>query len=193
MVWHLQAPGLWERIHKTFNNLNFVLFYFSYSTPVPAWSCAWNDYDTNYIYCGLQNGTCLIFDVRNTDTYLKSIQSATGGSCPVISVAHVSPDPHGALRWDENSTIGCAVTYRFYKLVLVKSGFQLSQLLRNDSNYSDNQTQREIMMYPLKDSVMTRSAIDFSFVVDKDSFPFVSTKCTCTFSSFDCFTLLCPL
>ncbi|XP_078366102.1 E3 ubiquitin-protein ligase rfwd3.S-like isoform X1 [Oculina patagonica] len=70
----------------------------TYSTPVPAWSCAWNDHDTNYIYCGLQNGTCLIFDVRNTDTYLKSIQSATGGSCPVISVAHVSPDPHSALR-----------------------------------------------------------------------------------------------
>ena len=85
--------------------MNFALFYFSYSTPVPAWSCTWNDYDTNYIYCGLQNGTCLIFDVRNTDTYLKSIQSATGGSCPVISVAHVSPDPHGALRWDALSSI----------------------------------------------------------------------------------------
>lgn len=70
----------------------------TYSTPVPAWSCAWNDHDTNYIYCGLQNGTCLIFDVRNTDTYLKSIHSTTGGSCPVISVAHVSPDPHSALR-----------------------------------------------------------------------------------------------
>lgn len=71
---------------------------FSYNTPAPAWSCAWNDYDTNYIYCGLQNGTCLIFDVRNTDTYLKSLQNATGGSCPVISVAHVSPDPNGDLR-----------------------------------------------------------------------------------------------
>jgi len=70
----------------------------TYSTPAPAWSCAWNDYDTNYIYCGLQNGTCLIFDVRNTNTYLKSIQNETGGSCPVISVAHVSPDPHGVLR-----------------------------------------------------------------------------------------------
>lgn len=70
----------------------------TYSTPAPAWSCAWNDYDTNYIYCGLQNGTCLIFDVRNTTTYLKSIQSASGGLCPVISVAHVSPDPHGVLR-----------------------------------------------------------------------------------------------
>lgn len=70
----------------------------TYNTPAPAWSCAWNDYDTNYIYCGLQNGTCLIFDVRNTDTYLKSLQNATGGSCPVISVAHVSPDPNGDLR-----------------------------------------------------------------------------------------------
>lgn len=69
-----------------------------YDTPVPAWSCAWNEYDTNYIYCGLQNGTCLIFDVRNTDTYLKSIHNEAGGSCPVISVAHVSPDPHGLLR-----------------------------------------------------------------------------------------------
>ena len=74
------------------------LLNFSYNTPAPAWSCAWNDYDTNYIYCGLQNGTCLIFDVRNTDTYLKSLQNATGGSCPVISVAHVSPDPNGDLR-----------------------------------------------------------------------------------------------
>ena len=102
---------------QTINNLKCVLFYVSYSTPVPAWSCAWNDYDTNYIYCGLQNGTCLIFDVRNTDTYLKSIQSATGGSCPVISVAHVSPDPHGALRWDELSQSGCAVTYGIYEVV----------------------------------------------------------------------------
>ena len=74
------------------------LFNFSYNTPAPAWSCAWNDHDANYIYCGLQNGTCLIFDVRNTDTYLKSLQNASGGSCPVISVAHVSPDPNGDLR-----------------------------------------------------------------------------------------------
>ncbi|KAK2566406.1 E3 ubiquitin-protein ligase RFWD3 [Acropora cervicornis] len=35
---------------------------------------------------------------RNTDTYLKSIHNEAGGSCPVISVAHVSPDPHGLLR-----------------------------------------------------------------------------------------------
>ncbi|XP_068709134.1 E3 ubiquitin-protein ligase rfwd3.S-like [Montipora capricornis] len=70
----------------------------TYNTPAPAWSCAWNDYDTNYIYCGLQNGTCLIYDVRNTDTYLKSIQNAAGGSCPVISVAYVSPEPNSPLR-----------------------------------------------------------------------------------------------
>ncbi|PFX34109.1 E3 ubiquitin-protein ligase RFWD3-like [Stylophora pistillata] len=70
----------------------------TYNTPAPAWSCAWNEDDTNYIYCGLQNGTCLIFDIRNTDTYLKSIQNTTRGSCPVIALAHVSPDPHSALR-----------------------------------------------------------------------------------------------
>ncbi|XP_066020492.1 E3 ubiquitin-protein ligase rfwd3.L-like [Pocillopora verrucosa] len=70
----------------------------TYNTPVPAWSCAWNKDDTNFIYCGLQNGTCLIFDIRNTETYLKSIQNTTGGSCPVIALAHVSSDPHSALR-----------------------------------------------------------------------------------------------
>ena len=95
-----------------------LFHYIRYSTPAPAWSCAWNEYDTNYIYCGLQNGTCLVFDIRNTNTYLKSIQNAAGGSCPVISVAHVSPDPHSVLRWGLMTT-GLDIIVRFKVVINV--------------------------------------------------------------------------
>ncbi|KAK3735543.1 hypothetical protein QZH41_016125, partial [Actinostola sp. cb2023] len=70
----------------------------SYTTPVPAWSCAWNNSDTNYMYCGLQNGSCLMFDVRNTNTYLKNLLGEGDSLCPVISLAHVMPDPNSNFR-----------------------------------------------------------------------------------------------
>ncbi|EDO47854.1 predicted protein, partial [Nematostella vectensis] len=70
----------------------------TYTTPVPVWSCAWDQSDTNYMYCGLQNGSCLIFDVRNTSTSLKSLKNETASSCPVVSLAHILPSQTSKLR-----------------------------------------------------------------------------------------------
>eukprot|EP00794_Sanderia_malayensis_P016869 gene16869-18573_t len=66
----------------------------SYTCPSPVWSCQWNNTDTNYMYCGLQNGTCLVFDIRKTDAYLRCLLAPNGTPCPVVSIAYVPPSPN---------------------------------------------------------------------------------------------------
>lgn len=61
----------------------------SYNCSSPVWSCCWNDLNTNFMNAGLQNGQCLIFDIRKTVEPLKSFQAMNGLSCPVVSMAFV--------------------------------------------------------------------------------------------------------
>lgn len=61
----------------------------TYQTPLPAWACAWNQDDYNYLYCGLQNGTVYVYDVRNTSGHVTELQRPGGGACPITSLAYV--------------------------------------------------------------------------------------------------------
>eukprot|EP01113_Clastostelium_recurvatum_P038095 TRINITY_DN5649_c0_g1_i2.p1 TRINITY_DN5649_c0_g1~~TRINITY_DN5649_c0_g1_i2.p1 ORF type:complete len:669 (-),score=188.81 TRINITY_DN5649_c0_g1_i2:88-2094(-) len=60
-----------------------------YATDAPVWSCEW-DRDTPHImYCGLVNGTVLVFDVRQTRGYM---ERCTGPNrMPVHSLCYIPP------------------------------------------------------------------------------------------------------
>ncbi|WCJ34519.1 Transducin/WD40 repeat-like superfamily protein [Euphorbia peplus] len=44
----------------------------SYDLPAAAWSCSWDLNSSNHLYAGLQNGSLLAFDVRQTGSPLES-------------------------------------------------------------------------------------------------------------------------
>nr|XP_043631206.1 E3 ubiquitin-protein ligase RFWD3-like isoform X2 [Erigeron canadensis] len=63
----------------------------TYDLPAPAWSCSW-DIDSSYhVYTGLQNGTVLAFDIRQTRIPLESRTGLSGN--PVHTVISVAPGP----------------------------------------------------------------------------------------------------
>ena len=70
-----------------------ALSIFSYNCPSPVWSCCWNDFDTNFVNAGLQNGKCLVFDIRKTNEALKSFNAIDGASCPIISMVYAPKCP----------------------------------------------------------------------------------------------------
>uniref|UniRef100_A0A0R0KUV1 RING-type E3 ubiquitin transferase n=1 Tax=Glycine max TaxID=3847 RepID=A0A0R0KUV1_SOYBN len=56
----------------------------NYDLQVPAWSCSWDLNNSHYIYAGLQNGSVLVFDMRQTAGPMKSLVGLT--SNPVHTV-----------------------------------------------------------------------------------------------------------
>lgn len=60
----------------------------TYNCEYPVWSCAWNEEDYNYLYAGLQNGTVLMFDMRNTSQYVHQFNNH-GSRSPVLSVNYL--------------------------------------------------------------------------------------------------------
>jgi len=65
----------------------------SYNCPSAVWSCCWNDFDTNYINVGLQNGQCLVYDIRKTGEVFKSFQAIGGSTCPIVTMAYAPKSP----------------------------------------------------------------------------------------------------
>lgn len=62
----------------------------SYSLPVPAWACCWNEDDNNYVYCGLSNGNFMTFDLRQTAGHVKMLQRPDNHNhIPVTSLTYV--------------------------------------------------------------------------------------------------------
>ena len=61
----------------------------SYETSSPAWACAWNADDPNYIYAGLQNGVVNVYDARNTAGHVTCLQQPGGGRVPITSLSYV--------------------------------------------------------------------------------------------------------
>jgi E3 ubiquitin-protein ligase RFWD3 len=59
-----------------------------YSLPVPGWSCCWNYDQPTYIYCGLANGSIMIFDTRRTDCHVEELKR-NDSLVPVTSLAYV--------------------------------------------------------------------------------------------------------
>lgn len=62
----------------------------SYDLPAAAWSCSWDLNSSHYLYAGLQNGTLLVFDMRQT---LRPVESVVGMTCnPIHSMYSLVPD-----------------------------------------------------------------------------------------------------
>ncbi|KAF3793385.1 E3 ubiquitin-protein ligase [Nymphaea thermarum] len=57
----------------------------TYNLQAPAWSCAWDLNDSNYVYVGLQNGLLLIFDLRQT---MHPVQTVGGLSSHPVHTVH---------------------------------------------------------------------------------------------------------
>ncbi|KAK1162090.1 E3 ubiquitin-protein ligase RFWD3-like [Acipenser oxyrinchus oxyrinchus] len=60
----------------------------TYNTGRPVWSCCWCLDDPNYIYAGLNNGSILVYDTRDTSTYVQEL-APLGSRCPVASLSYL--------------------------------------------------------------------------------------------------------
>jgi len=66
---------------------------------MPVWSCAWNADDRNYFYAGLQNGSVLMFDIRNLAQPVTTLTHDTGSRSPVVSVQYLPAVSGSRVRW----------------------------------------------------------------------------------------------
>ncbi|KAK4281516.1 hypothetical protein QN277_012997 [Acacia crassicarpa] len=62
----------------------------NYDLQVPAWSCSWDLSSSHNVYAGLQNGSVLVFDLRQTAGPIKSLNGLT--SNPVHTVQSLVQD-----------------------------------------------------------------------------------------------------
>ncbi|KAG0557278.1 hypothetical protein KC19_11G116300 [Ceratodon purpureus] len=63
----------------------------TYMLPNPSWACAWDPCDPNRLYTGLQNGTLLTFDMRQTSSPLDTLKSPS--STPIHTLQYVPKNP----------------------------------------------------------------------------------------------------
>nr|XP_002123329.1 E3 ubiquitin-protein ligase RFWD3 isoform X1 [Ciona intestinalis] len=61
-----------------------------YKVGKPVWSCCWDTNNRNIIYSGLNNGSFMQFDLRNTSEAMSTMEN-TWSRCPVVSLYHVPP------------------------------------------------------------------------------------------------------
>ncbi|KAK2364186.1 E3 ubiquitin-protein ligase RFWD3 [Trifolium repens] len=79
----------------------------NYDLQVPAWSCSWDHISTHNIYAGLQNGSVLVFDMRQTSGPLKSLAGLTSNPIHSLqSLAQTTSLPSGARTILSASAIG---------------------------------------------------------------------------------------
>ncbi|KAA0724164.1 E3 ubiquitin-protein ligase RFWD3 [Triplophysa tibetana] len=60
----------------------------TYNTGKPVWSCCWCHDNNNYIYAGLSNGSVLVYDTRDTSTFVQEL-APLRSSCPVVSLSYI--------------------------------------------------------------------------------------------------------
>ncbi|XP_055047831.2 E3 ubiquitin-protein ligase rfwd3.S [Misgurnus anguillicaudatus] len=60
----------------------------TYNTGRPVWSCCWCHDNNNYIYAGLCNGSVLVYDTRDTSTFVQELVPL-GSKCPVVSLSYI--------------------------------------------------------------------------------------------------------
>eukprot|EP00116_Pleurobrachia_bachei_P007440 sb/3467702/ len=79
----------------------------TYNTTRECWSCGWSPARPEQLFCGLQNGQVMVYDIRNTRGALNTINpNAVPQKCPVISV--ISPAKDTLLV----STLKCMTLYK---------------------------------------------------------------------------------
>lgn len=71
---------------------NFIL---AYDLPAPAWSCSWDLNGSHQIYAGLQNGSLVVFDMRQTARPLEFVNGLTSNPVHTIYSLHNSTLPSG--------------------------------------------------------------------------------------------------
>uniref|UniRef100_A0A2N9IJN9 RING-type E3 ubiquitin transferase n=1 Tax=Fagus sylvatica TaxID=28930 RepID=A0A2N9IJN9_FAGSY len=73
----------------------------------PAWSCSWDLNSSQYIYAGLQNGSLLVFDMRQTVGPVNSLRGLTGNPVHTVhSLLHSSTLASGVRSILSASSIG---------------------------------------------------------------------------------------
>uniref|UniRef100_UPI0037E79A5F E3 ubiquitin-protein ligase rfwd3.S n=1 Tax=Semicossyphus pulcher TaxID=241346 RepID=UPI0037E79A5F len=60
----------------------------TYNAGKPVWSCCWCLDNSNYVYAGLNNGSVLVYDTRDTSTHVQELQPLRS-RCPVASLCYV--------------------------------------------------------------------------------------------------------
>ena len=86
----------------------------TYQAAKDCWSCSWSLSNSNHMYCGLQNGEVMIFDIRNTKEVIESISpSSANGSqrCPIVSVVSI---PSPAENGNEGLLVSTLQSITFY-------------------------------------------------------------------------------
>ncbi|EIE79779.1 hypothetical protein RO3G_04484 [Rhizopus delemar RA 99-880] len=68
-----------------------------YTLEFPGWSCAFDDHNTNLLYCGLGNNTLMVYDIRNTRSHLHKLKDSSS-QAPIhsLNVGQVN-DSHSAV------------------------------------------------------------------------------------------------
>ncbi|KAM8892461.1 E3 ubiquitin-protein ligase rfwd3.S isoform 1-T2 [Spinachia spinachia] len=64
----------------------------TYNAGKPVWSCCWCLDNNNYVYAGLQSGSVLVYDTRDTSTHVQELQSLHSSNLhrrPVASLGYV--------------------------------------------------------------------------------------------------------
>ncbi|KAK2842818.1 hypothetical protein Q5P01_013018 [Channa striata] len=60
----------------------------TYNAGKPVWSCCWCLDNSNYVYAGLNNGSVLVYDTRDTSTHVQELQPLRS-RCPVASLCYI--------------------------------------------------------------------------------------------------------
>ena len=88
-----------------------------YECVMPVWSCAWNADDRNCFYAGLQNGTVLMFDIRNLAEPVLTLNQDTGSRSPVVSVQYMPAVSGSSVRYDSLCSGNCVCVHSIYHWV----------------------------------------------------------------------------
>ncbi|KAF1800787.1 hypothetical protein FB192DRAFT_1382316 [Mucor lusitanicus] len=103
----------------------------SYTLEAPSRTCALDDENPNLLYCGLTTGALMVYDVRNTRSYLsKLVDPERNGS--LLSVI-----PHG-------NSILCTDQYASYTWELDESQQYITQPLHFQNQVQDKDTKENI-------------------------------------------------
>lgn len=99
----------------------------SYNQPMEAWSCAWDQDDSNCFYVGLRNGAVFKYDMRVTSESVCKLPS-TDRFEPVVAMRHI---PRGICTAEDRSPSG-----------LLVSQFQMC-------SFFEKQAENEFRVHPL--------------------------------------------
>ncbi|XP_015898419.1 uncharacterized protein LOC107431904 isoform X3 [Ziziphus jujuba] len=79
----------------------------AYDLPVAAWTCSWDLNSSHYIYVGLQNGSVMVFDMRQTTGPMNSLRGLTSNPVHTLhSLLHNSTPPSGSRSVLSASSVG---------------------------------------------------------------------------------------